>query len=73
MSRFILMCQGYFRHTPNTKNDNPTLSQYSKEWLSYKDNPKKKLQIMNDIFSIYLTILTILKNANLLDDFLSKL
>ena len=73
IKNFILMCQGYFRHLKNQKLDNPLLSKYSDEWLSYENNPKMKLQIMNNLFSIYLTILTILKNADLLDDFLKNI
>lgn len=79
IKRFCLMCQGYFRHTPKESNkeqyydNNQILTNYSKEWTSYKNNLEKKLQIMNNIFSIYLTILIILKNANLLDDFLKNI
>lgn len=69
LTRIILKCQG-FRHLD--KNDsNPEILKFSSEWLSYK--PETKLQIMDNMFSIYLTILTILKGANLLDEILSKL
>lgn len=69
ITRLIEKCQG-LRHL-DEKDSNLEISKFSKEWFSYK--PETKIQMMDNIFSMYLTILTMLKGANLLDEFLKKL
>lgn len=70
ITQIIQMTHGYFRHT--SKNEqNIDVSDCTNKWSSFDD--QEKLKRMNILFSMYLTILIILKNNNLIDDFLKTI
>lgn len=56
INRFILMCQGYFRHPKKNKKSkimNQDLLKYSNEWYSYRDKPEKNYKLWI-VFFLYI-------------------
>lgn len=60
-------CNGYFRHSVTDPGD----KEKSSEWDSFDEN--KRIEIMNETFSVYLFILSLLRDNNLIDEFVSSL
>ena len=70
LSQILTKCNGYFRHTIKD-NGQTTKHCCTEEWSKLNDLEKEK--IMKNMLSIYITVLTILKNDGKLEKFKERL
>ena len=69
LSKILEKCNGYFRHT--IRDDGQKTKDVTEEWSKLNDLEKEK--IMKNMLSIYITVLTILKNDGKLEELKKRL
>ncbi|MBQ5543676.1 MAG: hypothetical protein IIT97_01905, partial [Mycoplasmataceae bacterium] len=69
LSKIVEKCNGYFRHT--IKDNGQRTKDVTEKWSKLNDLEKEK--IMKNMLSIYITVLTILKNDGKLEKLKERL